>query len=193
MVGEAIGARRIIRTSLADHRMNPEADFMDWQVSREGWMQIGSDRVRAALGRSGVISESDKKEGDGATPLGVYAIRRVLWRGDRVERPATAFPVRPIRADDGWCDAPEDPGYNRPVRLPYAASAETLSRDDELYDIIVVLAHNDDPPQPGLGSAIFLHCKRGDYEPTEGCVALAPADVRRFLNEARPGDRIEIR
>ena len=193
MVGEAIGARRNFRTSLADHRAIPRAKIMDWQVSRDGWMQLGDTRVRAALGRSGVISEDKKVEGDGATPLGIYAIRRVLWREDRVTSPLTAFPARAIRPDDGWCDAPDDQGYNRPVRLPYPSSTETLSRDDELYDIIVVLGHNDDPPFAGQGSAIFLHCKRGDYEPTEGCVALAPEHVRLFLQQAQPGDRVEIR
>ena len=85
-----------------------------------------------------------------------------------------------------------DPAYNRPVRRPYPASHEAMWREDGLYDLILVLGHNDDPPEPGLGSAIFLHCKRGDYEPTEGCVALDPDDVRALLRVLRPGDRICI-
>ena len=165
---------------------------MDWLVSRKGSMKLPRGEVRAALGRSGVIAESEKHEGDGATPLGRYGIRRVYYRSDRVERPETELPVRAINADDGWCDAPSDPAYNRPVRLPYPASCETLLREDELYDLILVLGHNDDPPQPGLGSAIFLHCKRGDYEPTEGCVALDRRDVLDLLAAARRGDHVVI-
>lgn len=165
---------------------------MDWTVTTDGLFTLADKCVRAALGRSGVIAADAKREGDGATPLGRYEIRRVLYRADRVARPETVFPVRPIFPDDGWCDAPDDPAYNRPVRKPYNASHETLTRQDGLYDIIVVLGHNDDPPRPGLGSAIFLHCKRGDYEPTEGCIALDPVDVRDFLRRARPGDAVQI-
>ncbi|MAK65240.1 MAG: hypothetical protein CMF75_10960 [Maricaulis sp.] len=165
---------------------------MDWQVSRNGLMTLGGRTVRAALGKGGITEASDKREGDGATPLGRYPLRRVLYRPDRVAPPVTALPVRAIRPDDGWCDAPEDPAYNRPVRRPYAASHETLWREDGLYDLILVVGHNDDPPVPGLGSAIFLHCKRGEYEPTQGCVALDPDDVRDFLRQARPGDHLVI-
>ncbi|SDM17697.1 L,D-transpeptidase catalytic domain [Maricaulis salignorans] len=155
-------------------------------------MDLAGKRVRAALGRSGICPQNSKQEGDGATPTGRYALRRILYRADRMTPPLTALPARPIRADDGWCDAPDDPAYNRPVRLPYPASHETLFREDGLYDIILVVGHNDDPPVPGLGSAIFLHCKRGDYEPTEGCVALDPDDVRRLLSNAKPGDHLVI-
>ncbi|MHA6287921.1 L,D-transpeptidase family protein [Maricaulis sp. CAU 1757] len=165
---------------------------MDWMVSPEGRFELADRTVRAALGKGGVTKASDKREGDGATPLGRWPVRRVLYRADRVVRPDTVLPVRALRPDDGWCDAPDDPAYNRPVRRPYAASHETLWREDGLYDIIVVLGHNDDPPVPGAGSAIFLHCKRGDYEPTEGCVALAPSDLRDFLKAARPGDHLVI-
>lgn len=165
---------------------------MIFQVSRGGWLSLDGQRHKAALGRSGVIAEADKREGDGATPLGRYAVRFVLYRADRVDRPETRLPVRAIRGDDGWCDGAGDAGYNRLVRLPYPASCETLTREDELYDIILVLGHNDAPPQPGSGSAIFLHCKRGDYEPTEGCVALDPVHVRALLKAAAPGDEIEI-
>ena len=155
-------------------------------------MDLAGKRVRAALGRSGNCPQNSKQEGDGATPTGRYALRRILYRADRMTPPQTALPSRPIGTDDGWCDAPDDPAYNRPVRLPYPASHETLFREDGLYDIILVVGHNDDPPVPGLGSAIFLHCKRGDYEPTEGCVALDPADVRLLLSNAKPGDHLVI-
>ncbi len=165
---------------------------MDWQVSTDGYLTLGDKRVRAALGKGGVRAEAEKREGDGATPIGAYEVRRVLYREDRVARPETLLPVRAIREDDGWCDAPNDPGYNRPVRKPYSASHESLMREDALYDIILVLGHNDAPPQPGLGSAIFLHCKRGDYEPTQGCVALAQEDVEALLRAIRPGDRVVI-
>ena len=102
------------------------------------------------------------------------------------------MPVEAIRRDDGWCDAPDDDAYNRPVALPYPASAERMWREDDVYDLVVVLGHNDDPVMPGMGSAIFLHLARPDYAPTEGCVALARADLEALLAVAGPEDALEI-
>jgi L,D-peptidoglycan transpeptidase YkuD (ErfK/YbiS/YcfS/YnhG family) len=162
-------------------------------ATADGWLDLGDGRARCALGPAGVIAAADKREGDGASPAGVWPIRRVLFRPDRGSAPATALPVEPIAPDDGWCDAPDDPAYNRPVKLPYPASAEHMWRDDHLYDLVVVLGHNDDPTAPGLGSAIFLHLAKPDYAPTHGCVAVARADLERLLRTANPGDAVEIR
>jgi L,D-peptidoglycan transpeptidase YkuD (ErfK/YbiS/YcfS/YnhG family) len=158
----------------------------------DGRLRTGDRERRCALGRGGVVEAADKREGDGATPLGRWGLRRVLYRPDRGPAPASALPVQPIAPEDGWCDAPGDPAYNRPVTLPYPASCERMWRDDLLYDIVVVLAHNDDPPVPGLGSAIFLHIAKPDYAPTEGCVALARPDLEALLATAAPGDALEI-
>lgn len=148
--------------------------------------------VPCALGKGGLIAAADKREGDGASPLGVWPIRRVLYRADRLPAPETALAAQAIAPDDGWCDAPEDPAYNRPVRHPYPASAERLWREDHVYDIVVVLGHNDDPVQAGRGSAIFWHLAREDYRPTEGCVAIARAPMLAALRIAKPGDALEI-
>ena len=140
-------------------------------VTPAGDFMFQSKTFRAALGRGGV--SADKREGDGATPSGLMPLRRVLYRPDRRDAPHCAVPLLPLAPTDGWCDDPTRPAYNQPVRLPVDASAETLWRDDALYDVIGVLGWNDDPVQPGRGSAIFLHIARSDFGPTEGCVALA--------------------
>ncbi|GGG96463.1 hypothetical protein GCM10007420_10170 [Glycocaulis albus] len=148
--------------------------------------------MRCALGRSGVIPAHDKREGDGASPAGIWPVRRALWRPDRLEKPQTALPLQPIRPDDGWCDAPADPAYNRPVRLPWPASHEVMTRQDGLYDVVVVLGHNDNPPVPGMGSAIFLHCASDDYKPTEGCIALARDELLELLRDMTTASTLEI-
>lgn len=152
----------------------------------------GFGPVRAAIGRSGVVAAELKREGDGATPLGAWPVRRALWRADRLARPETALVMDPIGPDDGWCDDPADPAYNRPVRLPWPGRHEVMTREDGLYDIVVVLGHNDDPPVPGLGSAIFLHCASPDYKPTEGCIAIARDDLVALLKELKAGDVVEV-
>jgi L,D-peptidoglycan transpeptidase YkuD (ErfK/YbiS/YcfS/YnhG family) len=165
---------------------------MIFTARADGGFDLAGTGARCALGRNGVIAAADKREGDGASPLGVWPLRRVLYRPDRGPVPRTALPVQPIALDDGWCDAPGDAAYNRPVRRPYPASSEALWREDGLYDLVVVLGHNDDPPTPGLGSAIFLHLARPDFGPTEGCVALGRSDLESLLALARPGDALAI-
>ena len=157
-----------------------------------GWLELGGRRVRCALGKGGVTPAADKREGDGASPAGTWPIRRLLYRPDRGAAPPTALPAAPIAPDDGWCDAPGDPAYNRPVKRPYAASHEQMWREDGLYDLVLVLGYNDDPVAPGKGSAIFLHLAREGYQPTEGCVAVSRADMEALLAVARPGDAVAI-
>ncbi|WP_420141714.1 L,D-transpeptidase family protein [Sphingomonas sp.] len=148
--------------------------------------------IRCSIGRGGTRPAADKREGDCATPLGLWPVRGVLFRPDRVALPIRlSLPWRWIRPDDGWSDGAGDPAYNRPVRHPHAQSAERLWRDDGLYDIIVVLGHNDRPPVPGLGSAIFLHCWR-DGATTEGCVAIARTELLALLPALSPGDALLI-
>ena len=152
--------------------------------------RLGDRRFRCALGPAG--PRAGKREGDGATPVGRFPLRRVLYRPDRMAAPATELPVQALAPQDGWCDDPADPAYNRPVRLPYGARHEKLWLDDAVYDVIVVIGHNDAPPIAGQGSAVFLHVARPGYTPTEGCVALALPDLLEFLAQAGPGDAMVV-
>ena len=147
--------------------------------------------MRCALGRGGV--RLDKREGDGATPIGCFPLRRLLFRADKLSRPTSGLPVGALDPRDGWCDDPLDPLYNRPVRLPYPGRHERLWREDEIYDAIVVLGHNDDPVVPGRGSAVFLHIARSDFAQTEGCIALMREDLLKVVAEAGIGDCLVIR
>ena len=172
---------------------NTDATILDLEVTLqngEAQARWGERQWRCAIGRGGLGEKGG--EGDGITPVGRWPLRRVLYRADRLQTPATVLPCQAIEADDGWCDDPADPAYNRPVRLPYPASHEKMTRDDHLYDVVVVLAHNDDPVVPGAGSAIFLHVARGDYGPTEGCIALALTDLLEVLKTAVPGSAVTV-
>jgi len=160
-------------------------------VLSDGTALWGDRRMRVALGRSGVRRE--KLEGDGATPVGLFPARELLWRPDRMPRPESRLPSRPILPDDGWCDDPTSPDYNRPIKLPHPAGHEVLRRDDHLYDLVVVIGHNDDPPVPGLGSAVFLHLARSDWGPTEGCVAFSRDDLAFVIGGAGREMFVDIR
>jgi L,D-peptidoglycan transpeptidase YkuD (ErfK/YbiS/YcfS/YnhG family) len=120
-------------------------------------------------------------------------MRALLFRPDRILRtPLTGLPLRGLRPEDGWCDDPGDALYNRPVKLPFPARTEALWREDGIYDLIVVLGYNDDPPEPGKGSAIFLHVARPDFSPTEGCVAVGREDLLAIVAGAGTGSWVVI-
>jgi len=139
-----------------------------------------------------MIAAADKREGDGASPAGVWPMRRVYYRADRMEQPETGLPCEEIRSNQGWCDAPDDPAYNRLITLPYTASHELMWREDHVYDVVVELGHNDSPPVPGLGSAVFMHLARADYSPTQGCIALALEDMLKILRQCNGESELEI-
>lgn len=145
----------------------------------DGVLRLAGETWRCALGRGGI--RRDKREGDGATPVGLLPLRRVLYRADRVAAPRCRVAVEPIAPEDGWCDDPSHADYNRQVRLPHPARHEELWRADSLYDIVGVLGWNDAPVERGRGSAIFLHLARPDLGPTEGCIALPERDLRAVL------------
>lgn len=152
-------------------------------------LEIGIYSYLCAIGKNGYIEYDLGREGDGKTPLGQYPIRYGYYREDRLSEwhpifEACDIEFRPTKEEDGWCDAPTDPHYNRPVILPYGASTEKMYRDDALYDVVLVLGHNDNPPVGGeqaLGSAIFIHIAKDNYKPTEGCVAIAREHMLEIL------------
>lgn len=133
-------------------------------------MRAGGTTLPCALGRGGIAML--KREGDGATPLSAMTLERAYLAG-RHFRKASRLPLAATRDDLGWCDAVGDRNYNRPVRLPYAASHEAMRRGDGLYDCCIVLDWNLRPRRRGAGSAIFLHIARPGFAPTEGCVAVS--------------------
>ncbi|MDO7835784.1 L,D-transpeptidase family protein [Sphingobium sp. HBC34] len=155
-----------------------------------GRLTFGDWAMECTIGRDGVCAAGDKREGDGRTPLGLWPIRGVLLRPGKVAATGIRLPWRWIRGNDGWSDDPADPAYNRPVRLPRAFSAESLIRSDDAYDVIIVLGHNDAPPVPGQGSAIFFHLSEG--RPTAGCIAVDRADMLRLLPRLAPGDAVAV-
>ena len=159
-------------------------------VDRAGWLSFDGARFRCALGKGGVTS--GKREGDGATPAGRFALRELFYRPDKLAAPDCLLSKSAIRPEDGWCDDPKHQDYNRLVRLPHPASCERMWREDDCYDLVIPLGYNDDPPVPGLGSAIFLHVARPLYLPTEGCVALAKDDFLALLPVLPAGVEIEI-
>jgi L,D-peptidoglycan transpeptidase YkuD (ErfK/YbiS/YcfS/YnhG family) len=154
-------------------------------------ISVGAVRLPCAIGRAGVTRQ--KREGDGATPLGQFRI--LSWRFQPV---APAFPrgklsARTIRKDDGWCDDPSSGAYNRQIRLPARAGHEDLWREDGKYAVIGILDCNIRPRKRAAGSAIFFHLCDAQFGATAGCVAVRPADFRKIARLISRRTIIEIR
>ena len=165
--------------------ITPDNNSKTVNIIFNGW------RAPCHIGHGGLTK--NKREGDQCTPIGVWPIRRVFYRSDRGQKPATQLATTKITKKMGWSDDPGDPdNYNRLVDLPYFYSHEKLWRDDSLYDICVELGYNDCPPVVGKGSAIFMHLSKKDGSPTLGCVALDKNSLLYLLRTVVPGDIVEI-
>jgi L,D-peptidoglycan transpeptidase YkuD (ErfK/YbiS/YcfS/YnhG family) len=155
-----------------------------------GWLTAGGQITKVALGRGGI--RATKREGDGATPKGLFHPLRLWWRSDRHSRPRTFLPVRVIGEEDAWCEDVSSRHYNRPVRCAANRGGDRLTRDDHLYDFIIELDHNTKPRIAGRGSAVFLHLARADFSPTAGCVSMTRAAMLRLLERLGPKTKIVI-
>lgn len=158
-------------------------------VLMPGHVRFLNRRFPCSIGRGGLTD--DKREGDGATPRGVHQVLEVLYRADRMAAPVPW--ARPIGPNDLWSDAPEDAGYNQPVRVPYAPSHEHLRRSDPMYDLVLVTDWNYPKAEASKGSAIFIHQWRRPGWPTAGCVAFSRGDLRFITQNLHPDSRLIIR
>lgn len=155
-----------------------------------GRLHAGPLALPCVLGPRGLTRT--KREGDGGTPVGRFAVLGGFYRADRLGRPLTRVTLRASQRDDGWCDDPASARYNKPVRLPFAGRHERMWREDRLYDLGLVVDYNQRRPRKGRGSAIFVHVMAPGGTPTAGCVGLRPGDLGRLLPRLSRRCRIVI-
>ncbi|MES0828039.1 L,D-transpeptidase family protein [Ruegeria sp. SCP11] len=141
-----------------------------------------------SIGKGGL--SNTKREGDGATPTGTHHIVGMLYRPDRITKPAEwAIPIGPR---DLWSDDDQDSRYNTLVSAPYSFSHEKLRRADPLYDLVLITDWNWPNSVPGHGSAIFIHQWRRPGYPTEGCIAFRRDHLRWIAEKVSLGTRLII-
>lgn len=152
--------------------MTPE----DLVVTRWG-ARFRGRRFPCAVGRGGITET--KREGDGATPAGVWRLAFGGYRADRITPPETVLPLVPIGPADIWSDDPADPAYNHWLHARnHPFGHERLRRGDPLYDLVLVSDWNWPDARPGAGSAIFVHAWRRPRYPTAGCIGFRPDHLR---------------
>ena len=147
-------------------------------------------KVKCAVGKRGVNLK--KKEGDFITPIGLYKIKYILYRKDRIKKIPSKLRKIIIKKNMGWCDDPKSKQYNKLVNLPFSYSCEQLFKKENIYDIILVLNYNMNPVKKDKGSAIFVHVAKKNYEKTRGCVAVKKLDLLKILKKIKVKTKVKI-
>jgi L,D-peptidoglycan transpeptidase YkuD (ErfK/YbiS/YcfS/YnhG family) len=147
-------------------------------------------KIKCSIGKNGI--GKNKKEGDLKTPSGVFKLKQIFYRKDRIKFIKSNLKKTIIRKNMGWCDDITSKHYNKLIRFPFDKSAERLWRKDNIYDFIIVINYNLRPILKNKGSAIFLHLCSKNYNPTKGCVAIKKKDMKILAAKIKKSTKIII-
>jgi L,D-peptidoglycan transpeptidase YkuD (ErfK/YbiS/YcfS/YnhG family) len=159
-------------------------------VKNSGFLRYKNLKFRCALGKAGI--KRKVKEGDNITPKGIFKITKIYYRPDKIKDIVTPIKKIKIKKSIGWCDDPNSIHYNKQIKLPSKFSHEKLYRNDNLYDLILVLNYNTNPIVKNKGSAIFLHITNDSYKKTKGCIALKKDDLIQLIYKISVNTKIKI-
>ena len=148
-------------------------------------------KLKCSIGKSGITHV--KKEGDLATPKGVFKLGLLYYRKDRNKSLKSKLKKRVIKKNMGWCSDAKSKKYNQEISFPFKYGAEKLYRKDKIYDIFINIKYNQLPIVKGKGSAIFLHLSNKKYKPTSGCVAIQKKDFLKILPLINNKTKISIK
>ena len=150
-----------------------------------------SYKLKCSIGKSGI--KKFKKEGDLATPKGLFKLGMLYYRKDRNRRLESKLKKRIIKKKMGWCDDSRSKKYNREICFPFKYKAEKLYRKDKIYDIFINIKYNYSPAIKGKGSAIFLHIANKKYKATRGCIGIQKKDFLKLLPLINKNTKILIK
>tara|TARA_Y100000768_G_C23893089_1_gene641153 strand:- start:261 stop:761 length:501 start_codon:yes stop_codon:yes gene_type:complete len=162
---------------------------MHIKINRK-YLTYNKYKVKCALGKKGIGNK--KKEGDLITPKGQYKIKFILYRRDRIKNIKAKIKIIAIQKNMGWCDDPKSKKYNQLVRLPFNFSHEKLFKNENIYDLILVLNYNMNPIRKNKGSAIFIHVAKNNYSKTRGCVAINKISLINIIKNLKKNTVIKI-
>ena len=159
-------------------------------VKKSGYLKYKNLRFRCALGKAGI--KKKEKEGDNVTPKGIFNIIKMYYRPDKIKNITTDIKKIKIKKNMGWCDDSRSNSYNQQIKLPNKFGHEKLFRNDNLYDLILVLNYNINPTIKYKGSAIFIHIAKNSYKKTKGCIALKKEHLIKLISKIKTNTKIKI-
>ena len=145
-------------------------------VKNKNTLIIDDYKFRCCIGKNGL--NYNKKEGDYSTPRGIFRLKRLYFRKDRVGIPKCRIEKKSIKKNMAWCDDPKHKKYNEEIKTYDKSLKEHLFRHDNKYDYIISISHNE-KKIPNKGSAVFIHLT-DNYRPTLGCVALKKKILKSY-------------
>ena len=158
-------------------------------IINKNFLTYNNYKAKCAIGKRGIGYK--RREGDLITPKGLYKIKYVLFRGDRV-KVKTKLKKKIIKRNNVWCDDPASKYYNKLVKFPFNYGHEKLYKKENIYDIILVLDFNMNPIKKNKGSAIFIHIAKNNFKKTEGCVAIKKKLLLKILNKIKVSTKVKI-
>ena len=159
-------------------------------INKSGYLKYKNFKFRCALGKYGIGEK--KKEGDKITPKGIYKIVNVYYRQDRIKKISSKLKLIKIKKNMGWCDDPGSKNYNKLIKAPTKYSYEKLFRNENIYDLIIVLNYNMKPVIKNKGSAIFIHVAKKNYKKTAGCIALKKTHLTKLIENINKRTKVVI-
>jgi len=159
-------------------------------VKKSGYLKYKNLKFRCALGKAGI--KKKEKEGDNVTPKGIFNIIKMYYRPDKIKNITTDVKKIKIKKNMGWCDDSRSDSYNQQIKLPNKFGHEKLFRNDNLYDLILVLNYNINPTIKYKGSAIFIHIAKNSYKKTKGCIALKKEHLIELISKIKTNTKIKI-
>ena len=159
-------------------------------VKKPGFLKYKDFKYRCALGKAGIKKKN--QEGDNITPIGIFRINKIYYRADKIKKILSPIKTIQIKKNMGWCDDPKSNLYNQPINLPTKFSHEKLYRNDNIYNLVLVLDYNTNPVIKNKGSAIFIHVAKNPYNKTKGCIALEEKDLIELISKIKKDTKIKI-
>jgi len=160
-------------------------------INKSKYLKYKNLKFKCALGKAGIRKK--KKEGDNITPKGIYKIIKIYYRDDRIKKISSKFKLIKITKNMGWCDDPKSKKYNQLIKLPTRYSHEKFFKNDNSYDLIIILNYNINPIIKNKGSAIFIHIAKKNYKSTAGCIALKKDDLLKLIKIIDTNTKIFIK
>ena len=148
--------------------------------------------TKAYIGRNGAISQIQKQEGDGKTPLGEFELGIALGKFPSTNN-TNGLKYMQITEDMYWIDDVKSKYYNQLVNISKVTkdwnSAEHLIDYPIQYEYLIEIKTNPNNI-PQRGSAIFLHCSNN--QATAGCVAVDRNVMKEIIENIDENTKIII-
>ena len=157
-------------------------------VKNKNTLIIDDFILRCCIGKNGITSY--KEEGDFSTPRGLFRLKKLYFRKDRLNSPRCKIKKKVITKSLAWCDDSTQKKYNEEIQVFNKKSREKFFRIDNKYDYLITINHNE-KKIPYKGSAIFIHLT-DNYKPTAGCIALNKKDFEILLKLINHNTKIKI-